>query len=323
MREFVYEEETGIIHWLGEFIRSIITEGYISPSDPGVIVIGQSRREGRPTQRGAGVGPQKFIRKAFIDCTELWNSLPEECPDPLPDPPPASKMSVWEAKIEHGVVCSYYDMWMRCCMKFAIAHGGEMPTNECFPCEIICTCEDIEIAYATQQMWVNEEQVLSAINFIDGCVYNWAIVSGGGTLSSATGTAVVYTAPSSNENCEQNPIISLSVKGTVCDTVAFAVNASPFWGAYRTVSGCYAGSPGGSYPDTCPEDYGCTDETYYQCDGTAQQTQIACFQEAWEPGGEIAACESEVAAGYCDEAGTYDTRSDYMKSVGCCPAGLL
>lgn len=78
VREPVYEEETGILHWLGEFIRSIITEGYISPSDPGVIVIGQSRREGRPTQTGAGVGPQKFIRKAFTDCTNLWNSLPEE-----------------------------------------------------------------------------------------------------------------------------------------------------------------------------------------------------------------------------------------------------
>jgi len=223
LRELIYEDAAGEQHFFGEFFRMIFREGSISQRDPEIDITGQSQRGLRPTQQGEGTGDQKANRQAFSNCALLWNSLPEKCPVPLPDPPPTSLESVYQAKLDLGVVCSYYDLFMRCCMDFALAHGGAMPTNECFPCEEECDCEGISIGYTTQGMQVDEEQNLSVIGDQEGCTYNWSL-SGGGSLSSPTGTHVIYIAPSENPNCDENATITLSVEGITCDTLEIAVN---------------------------------------------------------------------------------------------------
>ena len=187
-------------------------------------ILGKSSRGERPTQQGDGTTEQEKYRTAFQQCTVLWNSLPEECPAIVPDPPPTSKKSVWDAKLEHGVVCSYYDLFLRCCIKFALANDGAMPTDECFPCESNCDCTDISIGYTTQGMQVNEEQTLTVEGGVDGCVYAWGLV-GGGTLSGEEGDSVVYTAPATNPNCESNAVVSLSVGGAQCDSLYISINA--------------------------------------------------------------------------------------------------
>jgi len=190
-------------------------------------ILRRSNRGERPTQQGDGSEKQIPYREAFQNCVLLWNSLPAECPEVIPDPPPTSKASVWEAKLEHGVVCSYYDLFMRCCMGYAQAHGGAMPDGDCFPCEVVCDCEDILIGYTTQGMQVDEEQTLTVEGGVDGCVYSWAIISGGGELSAGTGTSVIYTASASNPDCDENATISLSVEENTCDTLEIAINAGP------------------------------------------------------------------------------------------------
>jgi len=89
-------------------------------------------------------------------------------------------------------------------------------------------CEDgtCAIAYTTQGMSVNEEQTLSVTTPADNCIYSWAITSGGGSLSAASGNSVVYTAPSTNANCANNATITLTTLGSVCDSLGIAVNAN-------------------------------------------------------------------------------------------------
>lgn len=81
------------------------------------------------------------------------------------------------------------------------------------------------IGFTTQQMSVNGSQTLNAVGGA-GCALGWSITSGGGSLSASTGSSVVYTAPSSNFNCTNNPTIALSCNGTQVATLGLAVNAS-------------------------------------------------------------------------------------------------
>ena len=264
----------------------------------------------------------------------------------VPDPPTSSKESVWAAKLEHGVVCSYYDLFLRCCIKFALANDGAMPTDECFPCVSDCDCTDISIGYTTQGMQVNEEQTLTVEGGVDGCVYAWAITSGGGELSAGTGTSVIYTAPASNPNCDENATISLSVEGNICDTLQIAISAySSAAYAYEIVSldaepsKCCSYAPFSCGPSPphyppCPavqycgpkteytcKIYGCTGDMLrwcgsYFCHMTIPHDNypgsIGCYTYA-----------GNQRCGYGKGWGTYDLRSDAKKAGGCCPAALL
>lgn len=136
--EFTYRDADNTDHYAGENIRAILGEGSLSRYDPEVDIVGQSRRGERPGEQGEGSEAQKQYRENFLNCIALWNSLPEVCPDTLPDPPPTSKDSVWAAKLEHGVVCSYFDLFLRCCLMWANDHGNAMPDGDCFPCVLVC-----------------------------------------------------------------------------------------------------------------------------------------------------------------------------------------
>lgn len=187
--EFMYDDATGDRHYFGEPLRMVLGDGHIDPRDLETDIVGKSRRGARPSQQGEGSVDQHKYRTAFSRCTILWNSLPEECPEPVPDPPPTSKKSIWNTKLEHGVVCSYYDLFMRCCLQFTLSHGGELPDGDCFPCTPVEACEGVSIEFETQTMKPGEQQELSVDGAVFGFDYKWKIISGPGTLGGSNSTA--------------------------------------------------------------------------------------------------------------------------------------
>ena len=324
--EFSYRDADGTNHFLGEFLRSIFGEGSISRYDPTVDNMGISQRGLRPSQQGAGSADQEQYRDNFLNCIALWNSLPEECPDPLPEPHPTSKQSVWEAKLEHGVVCSYFDLFLRCCLKWAIAHGDSMPDGDCFPCVSLCDCTGISIAYTTKGMQVDEIQGLGVSGAIEGCEYLWRIDSGDGSLSAESGSYITYYAPSSNAECESNVTISLLVGDVVCDTIQIAINAyfDSGWAYMELGTGCFSAVPNGG--GLCG-DFVCNRPYCWQCcafrancDGSVSETTYttACWGYAHHH------CDGAAWCGlHCSATGYQDLRSPAMITQGCCPGELL
>lgn len=70
-------------------------------------------------------------------------------------------------------------------------------------------CPPPIVGFTSKQMNTTGTQTLTASGG-GGGPYTWAIASGAGTLSGNNGTSVVYTAPSSNPNCDGNPVISVT-----------------------------------------------------------------------------------------------------------------
>jgi hypothetical protein len=190
----------------------------------------------------------------------------------------------------------------------------------------ICTCDEVLIEYTTQQMQVDELQTLNVTNPKRGCIFNWEISSGGGSLSSNQGKSVVYTAPSSNENCEQNPIISLSVEGDVCDTLAIAVNAYvDDLDAYKIEWECMCEDCFEIGETVCGYECGTSwcfscGHNYYNCNGTFRR---AAYVHAGS-NNPYELCLSWYAT-FCGDKtqNTVDLRSPTAKSAGCCPLELL
>jgi len=301
-------------------------------------ILGKSSRGERPTQQGDGTTAQEKYRTAFQQCTFLWNSLPEACPVVEPDPPTSSKESVWAAKLEHGVVCSYYDLFLRCCIKFALANDGAMPDGDCFPCVSDCDCTDISIGYTTQGMQVNEEQTLTVEGAEEGCDYNWAITGGGGSLSGESGVSVIYTAPDENPSCELNPTIELWCGGAMMANLAIGINS---YGAGSTayevkwITGYSGGDCVYSPYSKPPCDYWCGPVTYfmvaqYDCEGTELRRCAGTPQFCWytNPVEDVPAIRGTCWDGFTvmgqnQSLGVTDMRSEVKIAKGCCPAGLL
>jgi len=328
--EWLYTDADGVDHFQGELWRMIAGGAY--PEDPAgsLDIIGASQRGARVSQQGDGSVAQKEIRDPFRECTELWNSLPAECPSTPTDPPATSKLGVWEAKQEHGVVCSYYDLFLRCCMQFALSHDGSMPQGDCFPCDELCICAGITIGFTTQQMAIDEEQTLYALGAIDGCLYTWGL-TGGGSLSAETGSCVVYTAPGSNAGCTNNATITLSTNEGICDTLKIAVNALTGWSLAAIIwadPSCRAG-PNGNFH------YCKAWELSTRCDGAyavGRPCESGEEQSAFGEGCE--GCYSDISytigcwgnAHSIDELiarSPYDNRTAQQIADGCCPAALL
>jgi len=337
--DWVYTDESGEDYLLGTLIQQALKDPYLSPSseptkrgaakDAGETdITGQSVRGRRPTQQGDGTLSQKYVRDIFRECTDLWNAMVEHCPVPATTPPTTSKDSVWAAKIDYGVVCSYYDLWMRCCSNWAFDHDGDMPDGDCFPCENACDCEGISIGYTTNGMSINEQQTLFVIDSMEGCVYSWEITSGGGSLSSETGESVVYTAPASNPECNLNPTITLSCGGSIYDTLMLSVNAyETDIGAYQITYECQA---------PCQESVGAL-LCGYQDPGYSGKYCFACGTNNYDCNGDLRYTQLRSAASnlsasscatfytrYCDKDQVLtDLRSAALKTAGCCPAELM
>lgn len=213
----------------------------------------------------------------------------------------------------------------------------------------VCSCSGEAIGYTTQQMATDEVQALTVVDPVAGCTYDWSIVSGGGSLSSSTGTSVNYTAPSENAECAQNPTITLSVGGSMCDSLSIAVNASEDTSvgydysnidtfdtgftectqATGTCTGCYISRVKRSH------------YAYLNCDGTVtpsgwrcgdpdSNTNWTCEYCATDetcPGSCAGQCvypsNAEIVTNCISTRGAEDGRSAAQKTAGCCPAQLL
>ena len=174
---------------------------------------------------------------------------------------------------------------------------------------LTCDCTGISIGYTTQQMSVDEEQGLTVTGAVEGCTYDWAIASGGGELSAATGTSVTYTAPASNEDCLQNATITLSVDSGLCDSLQIAINGDPINdSAYWIIGAC------AEYP--WKNDWYCIN-TRHKCDGVQNGGNI----DNGFPTPSVSCIPS--LSGYCEHFPLWDIRTAQQKTDGCCPPALM
>lgn len=221
-----------------------------------------------------------------------------------------------------------------------VAYGGvvEKSTVVVWPCEFRaysekcagCVCGAESIGYTTNQMSTGGTQNLTVTGAVAGCTYNWAITSGGGTLSSSTGTSITYTAPSSNANCTNNPTITMSCGSTLKGTLKIAVNADSSSAVVYLYSATCANytshwicpdAPPGSVPGNIPV-------TAFNCDGTSYAGYpVGCIQSL----GHSCNCPDCFAWGKvlglveasCTQGTPCDLRTPAQKNAGCCPSVLL
>ncbi|MGV8081726.1 MAG: RHS repeat-associated core domain-containing protein [Syntrophales bacterium] len=190
------------------------------------------------------------------------------------------------------------------------------------------------IGYETQQMQVGATQTLTVTGAGPDASYRWRVASGGGSLSATTGASVVYTAPSSNPDCVNNPAITLSADGAACDTLQIAVSTPRIdGGAFfeaRTLSKTACTHAIYKRPYDC---YGSSSSEWSACDGcdcnpgwpTACNCNGAFFCTADRL---LARCTANSACGSWNGAtiacgGVTDIRTAAQKAKGCCPAALL
>ena len=206
-----------------------------------------------------------------------------------------------------------------------------------------CDCLDT-IEYTSLQMYVSQQQTLSASGAQSDECYSWQITSGGGSLSASTGKSVIYTAPSSNANCSSNPTITLTCGGSVVDSITMAVNAVVGYGVgwyftYSDTSVCPACSSGFclTIPGSPPLylwNPGRAERIALQCSGSTSTSgfstpfsglEVDCDTafEGWKGKAmrELRSGLFPVPPAVWDS--WYDNRSEVLKGQGCCPAQLI
>lgn len=348
--EETYTDADGKTHYLGETYRHVLTEAYPLPSLNPSGVIRKTPRGYRPTEQGQGSPEQAPWRDCFQACAERWRNMPDECPDPAPCPTISSKKLTWEAKQQQGVPCSYYDLYLRCCLSSCTEitiydtqgnaiTGGSIPDDDnCFKCEPPCKTSTLSVAYTTARMKTGESQALRAHDSIFGfsipcCQQNeitWEIVKGGGYLSDNEGLETIYFAPATNPYCALNPTIELRDCCQRTAQIEIAVNGSTDTYVYK-IKRCY-------------DDWSCGDNEYCpvvriydgSCDG------IESYNDVWCGGGDESPaqncnfcagigrpnCAAIYRQGNCaafDEFldVAHDTRQLSQIADGCCPEELL
>ena len=171
----------------------------------------------------------------------------------------------------------------------------------------------------TLTMLVSSTQTLTAEAGEPGCGtpgYTWAIIAGGGTLSAETGATVDYTAPATNSDCENSPIITLSCGGGLLYTLKLSVNAVESYAYYAwrelVFDHCVTGGIGDAWA------YASGFITYTYCDGTNTGPLDIQGNIYNNPGG-CAASWAAILVMYPPG----DMRTPTQKAAGCCPAIIL
>jgi hypothetical protein len=364
--EETYTDASGVTHFFGELFRHATSESYFLAADAEAAVTRQSPRGYRDAQKGPGSPKQRPFRECFRLCADRWNALPDECPDNASCILNSSKKNVWEQKQLQGVMCSYYDLFISCCLSFCVEIsvygpdqteyvGGTIPDSlNCFPCEPPSPCEEVSIAYTTQQMTANQTQQISVAGAQPERFYHWAL-SGGGTLSATSGTEVTYLAPAQNPNCTENATITLFAEDAACpdidmvqcDSLTIAINTVTSTGT-AVITKSWSGDPGaccsylpyscpthGDPPVVyCPARYCGAKESYtcmpFQCNGIQRGS---CTGDACPYIYPPDVCKEHVwcytpppwnqSCGQGDPCGTTDKRTVEQKAAGCCPQQLL
>jgi len=184
--DITYQDSGGKAQYLGEVWRDTLSEGYYeSPLDDKSIVRKSSKGR-RPSQRGRGTPYQRAYRVLFKACAAAWRLLPVDGKNYCWCNSFTSKDSVFKAKGAYGVICSYYDLWMRCCLKYAIARlpsnpeyidikkfKPELPDNgECFP-DLTQDPGGSGISYETLEMRLGTSQEITIGGKIEDVCYVW------------------------------------------------------------------------------------------------------------------------------------------------------
>ena len=336
--DVTYIDEFGVTHVEGAQHRQTMPDAYPLPSTAPAAVTRKTPRGRKVPQQGRGSIKQGPWRECFKKCTIRWSALPDECPWNVQCPPTSSRKNVWDAKQAQGVMCAYYDLYIACCMSSCeqitimgpkgkpITRGTIPEADNCFPCDNPSTGKVLSIAYWSQQMNVGGYQSLAAYDSVAGysipfCADEklvWSIVSGGGSLTSATGLSTEYHAPDANENCVQNPLIKLTDCCGRTATLKIAVNVYP---GNPTAASQYALKyfPDPNYPY---ENLESTCAIVWRCDGSLNSLP-------WE---DVFCQPIEVGyliVGWGDQCNKYggcvviDNRTPEMKAAGCCPYQLL
>lgn len=158
--------------------------------------------------------------------------------------------------------------------------GGEVRTQardtvvvERCAAEKCCNCTKSKIVYTTNQMNISETQNLSASEISKGCKDKvkllWTVTNG--SLDKYTGAEVVFTAPATNINCDEDADINLYCDGKLIDSLHITINASGTGYAvvyntcYQEGGDCSSG-PGLLY----------VEQVAYDCSGS-QVRNIRCF----------------------------------------------
>ncbi len=210
--------------------------------------------------------------------------------------------------------------------------------SQCTSCE---NCPPPAMGFTSKQMTCGGQQVLTVIGGKSPFV--WSIISGGGSLSSKEGQSVEYTAPSSNQNCENNPTIQVTDFCGKTAMLKIAVNCySGEDEAYKEVVCNYEKKysciiDGANRPVcTCERGLG---NNSYKCSGVLISNTLCSYQgvlytgfpgmtclEACPEAGfcsGIPLCSAMPKEGCCGTLGAEcDTQTEAMKTGGCCPATL-
>ncbi|MBA7492390.1 hypothetical protein ES702_02940 [subsurface metagenome] len=126
-------ENPGDELYFGEVYRQVLQEAWLPKGAVDWSRLGKSRRGWRPTQRGlypnSPTEDQAVIRQCFSNCAAAWRALPWELP-PSPFCDNRNDKKYWkDEKDRRGVMCSYYDLYMRNCLRFCLDTGCLPPAN--------------------------------------------------------------------------------------------------------------------------------------------------------------------------------------------------
>lgn len=136
-------ENPGDEVYFGEVYRNILQEPWLPGGEAEWLRVGKSRRGDRPSLRGI-TGPhvtptQEEVRRWFSKCAAAWRELPWELP-PSPVCDNRHDKKWWmEEKARRGLMCSYYDLYMRYCLRFSLDTGCIPPANYLLAVEPVLT----------------------------------------------------------------------------------------------------------------------------------------------------------------------------------------
>lgn len=314
-----YIDSTGIVHYDADLVRHIMPNAYPLPTLNPTGVARTSPRNHRPPQQGSGSPGQETQRRCFRSCVDIWYDLPRACPEaPLCKGLPSIE-NVWQQKVEQGVMCSYYDLFMSCCMSKCQADGsipaGSLGCWDCPPIDV----PPCQPTITSDGMPVSSQQDLSCVSVIDCCDCDDCILSqvgGGGTLIDNEDGTYTYTAPDENPDCLLNPTFSLKCTGLEPALVSFSIYAvTDSFLAYTAVE------PGTIPCPDVPE--GRMRPCYfwlrqYNCYG-GMIAEIQTYQWSDSCGDCDAAIEDALGT---PVGGFIDNRSDEQKMASCCPPAL-
>jgi len=151
-------ENPGDEVYFGEVYRQVLQEPWLPGGADVWEVLGKSRRGRRPSQlgiTGPNVSPtQEEVRRWFSKCASAWRELPWEIPPPATCDNRHGRKYWKDEKDRLGLMCSYYDLYMRYCLRFALDTGCIPPANYLLKVEPVLT--DIECNKVYDLMFPNK-----------------------------------------------------------------------------------------------------------------------------------------------------------------------